>query len=486
MANKNWNDTPYVAGDCVRDVEEWNNMVTCTINKDCKYIIYKSGATYYALNGTTGNVDSENASAHIVMQYAIDNGGAGRISIICDITITAGITGDDDVILDGNGHTITPSTSFNIITMYPGFTIKNFKFDVTGLTFNHACILFDGGTANYFGGVAHIIHSTKVENCHGYSASSKGIFVHFLCDAPTEDIFGCHVKDCTTRLFEYGYKLEATADDGSCWINGNYFSNLLGNADKYFIYLAETGDGGVCANVFTFLFQCEAETHTGLTIDGNGNHFHGMVWDLTGAMVGVTFAVTSDHNFFSTPAINPIYVNDLGSDNIIFDQDLLGFQAADQVAFFRNQTDNPKVLIYGNDGGVSKYAYFYVNSDGIFVIQTSTADAIRINSAGVLQLQYNGDSGISCFISCDTDENPQLQVWGRNNADNAGEHVDIQWGNGVHEDGEISTSSGNLRLTPNSGIVQFGTYAAKGAEVFAGYITINDTAGNARKVMVCA
>lgn len=35
------------------------------------------------------------------------------------------------------------------------------------------------------------------------------------------------------------------------------------------------------------------------------------------------------------------------------------------------------------------------------------------------------------------------------------------------------------------GTMEFGTYAAKGAEAFAGYITIKDSAGNSRKVMIC-
>lgn len=45
--------------------------------------------------------------------------------------------------------------------------------------------------------------------------------------------------------------------------------------------------------------------------------------------------------------------------------------------------------------------------------------------------------------------------------------------------------NGDLFLNPD-GLVKFGTYAAKGAEAFAGFITIKDAAGNSRKVMVCA
>jgi hypothetical protein len=43
-----------------------------------------------------------------------------------------------------------------------------------------------------------------------------------------------------------------------------------------------------------------------------------------------------------------------------------------------------------------------------------------------------------------------------------------------------------LLLPAGTGNVKFGTYAAKGAEAFDGYITIKDAAGNARKIMTCA
>ena len=56
-------------------------------------------------------------------------------------------------------------------------------------------------------------------------------------------------------------------------------------------------------------------------------------------------------------------------------------------------------------------------------------------------------------------------------------------------DSVIGTQSDNkdLFLSPHgNGLVKFGTYAAKGAEAFAGFITMKDDAGNSRKVMICA
>ncbi len=47
--------------------------------------------------------------------------------------------------------------------------------------------------------------------------------------------------------------------------------------------------------------------------------------------------------------------------------------------------------------------------------------------------------------------------------------------------------NGDIKLIPGgTGTVHFGTYAAKAAEAFAGYISIKDAGGTLRKVMVCA
>jgi len=62
----------------------------------------------------------------------------------------------------------------------------------------------------------------------------------------------------------------------------------------------------------------------------------------------------------------------------------------------------------------------------------------------------------------------------------------------LYEDGtddiiEGGTTNNDLYLKPDgSGVVKFGSYSGKGAEVFAGFITIKDSGGNSRKVMVCA
>ena len=52
---------------------------------------------------------------------------------------------------------------------------------------------------------------------------------------------------------------------------------------------------------------------------------------------------------------------------------------------------------------------------------------------------------------------------------------------------ETEAANRSIYLKPQgTGLVKFGTYAAKGAEAFAGVITMEDSGGTARKIMVCA
>jgi hypothetical protein len=50
-----------------------------------------------------------------------------------------------------------------------------------------------------------------------------------------------------------------------------------------------------------------------------------------------------------------------------------------------------------------------------------------------------------------------------------------------------SSANIDIAITPKgTGVLKFGTYSAKGAEAFDGFISIKDSGGTARKVMTCA
>ena len=59
-------------------------------------------------------------------------------------------------------------------------------------------------------------------------------------------------------------------------------------------------------------------------------------------------------------------------------------------------------------------------------------------------------------------------------------------GDGTHDDGVIATDSGDLRLAPTTDVVWFGTHTGGGDVVSNGFISVKDSAGNARKLMTTA
>jgi len=449
---------------------------------ESKYIIYLDGTNYVAINGDTGAEDSRNISAHTVIQYAIDNGGAGVVSVKCDVALTAVVTGVAQVILDGNNHTITPATSFDMIHMMPDFTVRNCIFDVSGVVWAHACFVIDG-IDDYWGTGTWRIFRTNIIGCSGYSTTSQGIFVSCICDGANETICNVHVDKCITRRFEYAYKLVASA--GTSWINGNKFTNLFGLDDKYFIYIDEGATNAIDSNQFTFNSQTLAATDTHLTIDGRQNYFKGMLWDVGAGETAIHLLATALQNFIILPVVDLARVTDDSTgENTIYDWHNPGFIGKTDFNFFEQTTLNPYVRIYGDVTGTEKYGFLQMSSTGVFTIKHGTGTSILLGD-GPLELAYDGNGDISCFTACDTDENRHLKIHGRNNADDARGRMELHWGDGTHEDGEISTNLGDLRLNP-AGVLRFGTRTATGDAVSNGYVTIKDSAGNSVKLMTTA
>ena len=94
------------------------------------------------------------------------------------------------------------------------------------------------------------------------------------------------------------------------------------------------------------------------------------------------------------------------------------------------------------------------------------------------------EGGFANYYGCD---GGHTNIYGGSAEDNTAGDVRIQPGS--------STINGSLLLKDGftatvakifDGDFYFGTYAAKAAETFQGYVTIRDLAGNSRKLMVCA
>lgn len=466
-----------------------HNIVSADIdnyNIDSEYVIFLDGSVYKAKNGETGAIDSQSTAAHTVIQYAIDNIGKGKVSLICDVVLTAGISGAAYVILDGNEHTISPATTFDIVTMKPCFKLRNCIFDVSGIAFNDVCILVDGDD-DYFS--TDKIQRTQISNCSGISTAQQGTFIKLLTHTASNQIAFVSVTDCTSRLFEYGFYLHSSLDDATCWMNSNFFDRIMGNGDKYFIYIEQVGASSVAENFFNALFQPRAQTDIAVYCEGTYNMFTGMFWDLGTCITdGFVFTASAEGNYINVPILTLTNVTDAGTNNFIFNHKDTGFTVTDNAIFnfFDEPVGNPSVYLWGDVTGVAKYMSLVVSADGIFRLGPGSATGMRIDAMGALSIAYNAYGNCNFFESCDTDTNRLLRVFGRNNADDARHNISLQWGDGTHEDGEIKTSSGDLRLSPTTGVVSFGTKTGTGDAVLDGYVTIKDAAGNTIKLATTA
>lgn len=147
-------------------------------------------------------------------------------------------------------------------------------------------------------------------------------------------------------------------------------------------------------------------------------------------------------------------------------------------SFFTNNWTNTQFNIINTTGAVN----YFVTSG------SATGNDLRLISQGPdtninAEIRAKG----SAYVSFLSSGNYGLRVGSGPTAVNYFETQAGATGVAPHLTTAGSDTNIDLRLIPKgTGYVQFGTYAAKAAEVHTGYITIKDTAGNLRKVMVCA
>ena len=156
--NKDWDDVPYVTGDCVRDTDEWNDMVDYIRHSSCTdFTIYSAcPLTGQAFRFTQDNTDSQmfggddiGDDLHI---WGNDNAGAVNIALLntgefklfdgateeLQITYAANVTtieggavsGDDlvlkgssanpyaKIVLKGNGSIDMYHANANVVNFY--------------------------------------------------------------------------------------------------------------------------------------------------------------------------------------------------------------------------------------------------------------------------------------------------------------------------------------------------------------------------------
>jgi len=170
---------------------------------------------------------------------------------------------------------------------------------------------------------------------------------------------------------------------------------------------------------------------------------------------------------------------------------------ADELVFTGVLTENETVTlptvarrwaIYNNTSGSYTLQFKTAAGNGVYVPQgyrqevycdgtdivadTALGNYLLAVSASVLQVGVRGSApSLSLEAADGTNEGGELLL--------KGAAANGNWG--------IDNFAGDLRfLCDGAGVLNFGTNTAKGAEAFASYITIKDSGGTLRKLMVCA
>jgi len=451
-----------------------------------EYVIYLDGADYVAINGDTGVEDSRSISAHTVIQYAITNTTRGVVRLKTDVTMTAGVTGKENVVLDCGMHVLSPATSFTMVTMKPGFQIRDFVFDVSAIVFTHTCIYFDGAD-QYDYPVVGIDLNTMVANGRARSADQSGRFMWLDCDAANEWILTITVRDIFTFRFEYAYYLEASLNAATNYINENVFNVLKSDGDAYFIFMNRAAAAKINGNEFTGIsYQRRVGTVDAITVNGDENYFQGRIWDIAGGEKAVVFDATSNENLVMLQKTAGTYITYAGTNNQVFLTSEQGYTGLTDFKFFNGSGGNKFLYIYGDDAGTDKYVRLRVTSEGSGVIQSSAGEVMQVISDTSINLNPAADGDVKAFHLSATGENQIFSVHGRDAGDANTRNISLRWGDGTLDHGIVSTNNGDLYLAPATGVVRFGTKTGTGDAVLDGYVTIKDAAGNTVKLATTA
>ena len=88
MIDKDWDDIPYVDGDCIRDEDEWNDMVDYIRHSACTvFTIYETcpgtgQAFKFTRNGTDSQMFGGDDSGDDLHIWGNDDAGAVNIALI--------------------------------------------------------------------------------------------------------------------------------------------------------------------------------------------------------------------------------------------------------------------------------------------------------------------------------------------------------------------------------------------------------------------
>ncbi|MCK5504547.1 MAG: hypothetical protein KAJ10_05265 [Thermodesulfovibrionia bacterium] len=456
------------------------------------YIVYVDGADYVGRNGATGVDDYRSTAAETTINNCIAALTTGNVVVVDDVTLTNQLVPAQDVILDFKGHTITQSANSTIFNM-SGLSRSTARNAKISLPAGFSRKIVDMATAT--GSMEDNLVENLWADCLDTSYNYTGILIAV---STTGHAFRNTFRNIRFKKCAVGIHFDIDHNDS--WIHGNVFENMF--IDDYIVGVHFDRAGGTSGtinrNIFTHvnLQTMAASTDGFLDILLRGNTFIACnVWDWATANVpGVRWGVAAGaEDTFILTNDDQADITDAGTDTVILGEggdlkiDSLNRYGVTPLHIFEETVANPYMYIHGDEGVNNRTARMRMDANGHFIIQnTSGASRLDVNLDGSVYINYNCPGDVHVFNEGATGgHNKIFYIRGSNAANDSIKALTLKMGNGTHDDGEIATDVGDLRLTP-TGVLRFGTKTGTGDVAVDGYVSIKDAAGNAVKLATVA
>lgn len=293
--------------------ENMNAIIRAAITKPADYIIRNNASTYEAIDGATGILEYESATAHSLIEDVIAVVAGGRVHIKDSITITDNIDiTDTGTVVTGNGYgtKITQSTAN-----------KN-CFVVTGA--QHVGI-FDMWLRGTGAGTGSAVNATTAS--HRFAAS--GLFI---------DTWGNNgvqiVSSDEAQVYSNKFNAVGAGTGGQCAIFAQTCNNSLFTGNKIrSCYGGITLDTNSTKNVVS-ANKIKSNLYDGITLE-TGCHYN-----------------TVTANVLSSPAHHGIWILDssdnIVSSNVVLDADVNNTSTYDGICISTSAATSDRNLIVAN------------------------------------------------------------------------------------------------------------------------------------------
>lgn len=344
-----------------------------------------TGNPSYIFDGNIHNSNGNNWTATWAhLQDAIDDCDNGTVYVTSDLTTDGNtIEGKVGVTLDFLTTTVIPGSSHDLFNMSQGFSVKNLWVNCSGLAFTNSVFFFDGADK-----INHDGQMNYIEHVGVYSTAGQGIVINMTANAANENVCFVHISDVYAAYVDTVIYMNAATAVGTAFINGNYFNDIRGRSCINFIELNREGAGTnqLDGNIFEgYHFQYGGSTNFSIRCDANNNYFNGFTWDADTGTGSYSHRIEGNHNIVYDYMNNVSAWHDTGTDNLCYNR--------------RNNTR------WGD-----------LDWEESFTMQT-IGNYISFIAPLAVRLQHGADGDVYMFSSAGSGENPDVYVYGRNDAD---------------------------------------------------------------------